>query len=111
MVYAVEYKAPHKLTLPHLRIGLRLMDIRHDVIHRLTGPAAADEEALFQYHTDKLVALPSRRLSSYRCVTVSWKLWPPHTCKLVNQSVARSRSLRAYNGRTDDHPIPVGRIP
>jgi len=56
MVYVVEYKAPHKLTLPHLRIGLYPMDIRSEVIHRVTKPAAADEEALFQYYADKLVA-------------------------------------------------------
>ena len=56
MVYLIEYKAPHKLTLPHLRLGLRPMNIYQEVVNRPTRPTADDPESLFQYHADKLAA-------------------------------------------------------
>jgi predicted Ser/Thr protein kinase len=56
MAFFVEYKAPHKLTLPHLRLGLRDMDIYDEVVNRVTKPLTGDTEALFQYTSDKLVA-------------------------------------------------------
>ncbi|KAL2258771.1 hypothetical protein VTK26DRAFT_7794 [Humicola hyalothermophila] len=55
MAYIIEHKAPHKLTLPHLRLGLRPMNIYEDVVNRATRPVS-DEEAVFQYHADRLVA-------------------------------------------------------
>ena len=56
MAYVIEYKAPHKLTPPHHRLGLRPMDIRREVVNPATKPTAEDAEALFQYHADKLAA-------------------------------------------------------
>ncbi|KAK7415899.1 hypothetical protein QQZ08_012211 [Neonectria magnoliae] len=56
MVYVVEYKAPHKLTAPHLRVGLRPMDIYKEVVNRKTIPTSADPDALFQYHAERLTA-------------------------------------------------------
>ncbi|KAF2241317.1 hypothetical protein BU26DRAFT_544447 [Trematosphaeria pertusa] len=56
LAYVVEYKAPHKLTLPHLRLGLREVDIYQDIVNRVTKPRAEDVEALFQYHADRLAA-------------------------------------------------------
>ena len=56
MAYFIEYKAPHKLTLPHLRLGLRPMDIYNDVVNRATIPVPEDKAARFQYHADKLAA-------------------------------------------------------
>lgn len=38
MAYIIEHKAPHKLTLPHLRLGLRPMNIHEDVVNRPTIP-------------------------------------------------------------------------
>ncbi|GAB0139112.1 hypothetical protein EsDP_00007327 [Epichloe bromicola] len=56
MAYVIEHKPPHKLTLPHLRLGLRSMNIYEDVVNRATKPADEDEAASFQYHADRLVA-------------------------------------------------------
>ncbi|KAK3940944.1 hypothetical protein QBC46DRAFT_363713 [Diplogelasinospora grovesii] len=56
MAYIIEHKAPHKLTLPHLRLGLRPMKIYEDVVNRATRPLSADETAVFQYHADRLAA-------------------------------------------------------
>lgn len=56
MICLIEYKASHKPTLPHLRLGLRPMSIYNDVVHRATKPTKEDPEALFQYHADRLVA-------------------------------------------------------
>jgi len=56
LAFIIEYKAPHKLTLPHLRFGLREMDIFTEVVHRVTKPPAEETEALFQYHSDRLAA-------------------------------------------------------
>jgi hypothetical protein len=56
MAFVVEYKAPHKLTLPHLRIGLREMDIYTEVVNRASKPLVEDTEALFQYTSDRLAA-------------------------------------------------------
>ncbi|KAJ2891106.1 uncharacterized protein MKZ38_000915 [Zalerion maritima] len=56
MAYIVEYKAPHKLTPPHLRLGLRPMNIYEEVVNRVTQPTVEDAESLFQYHADKLAA-------------------------------------------------------
>ncbi|KAI1392793.1 uncharacterized protein F4822DRAFT_426001 [Hypoxylon trugodes] len=56
IAYIVEYKAPHKLTLQHLRLGLRQMDIIDEVVNRPTIPTAQNPEERFQYHADRLVA-------------------------------------------------------
>ncbi|KAI1199327.1 hypothetical protein F5X97DRAFT_296774 [Nemania serpens] len=56
MIYISEYKAPHKLTAPHLRLGLRSMDIHKEVINRKTIPTSADPDKLFQYNAEKLTA-------------------------------------------------------
>ena len=56
MAFVVEYKPPHKLTLPHMRLGLREMDIFSEVINRTTKPGPEENQALFQYTSDKLTA-------------------------------------------------------
>ncbi|KAG7430111.1 hypothetical protein Forpi1262_v008280 [Fusarium oxysporum f. sp. raphani] len=56
MVYVSEYKPPHKLTAPHLRLGLRAMDIHKEVVNRRMIPTSVDPDALFQYHAEKLTA-------------------------------------------------------
>ncbi|AEO59783.1 hypothetical protein MYCTH_2119902 [Thermothelomyces thermophilus ATCC 42464] len=56
MAFIIEQKAPHKLTMPHLRSGLRAMNIFEEVVNRPTSPPQEDKEALFQYHADRLVA-------------------------------------------------------
>ncbi|KAK0655417.1 hypothetical protein B0T16DRAFT_451104 [Cercophora newfieldiana] len=56
MAYVMEYKPPHKITLQHLRLGLRSMNIYEDVVNRATKPVEEEEEALFQYHADRLAA-------------------------------------------------------
>ena len=55
MAYVLEYKAPHKLTAPHLRAGLRPMDVHNDVVNRSTVPVTGGATILFQYHADRLV--------------------------------------------------------
>ncbi|OAQ57369.1 protein kinase-like domain [Pochonia chlamydosporia 170] len=54
MIYVCEYKAPHKLTAPHLRVGLRPMNVYKEVVNRKTIPTSADPEGRFQYHAEKL---------------------------------------------------------
>ncbi|KAK8048274.1 hypothetical protein PG994_010004 [Apiospora phragmitis] len=56
MIYICEYKPPHKLTVAHLRVGLRAMDIYKEVVNRKLIPTSADPDARFQYHAEKLVA-------------------------------------------------------
>ncbi|KAK3934047.1 hypothetical protein QBC46DRAFT_429337 [Diplogelasinospora grovesii] len=56
IAYIIEYKAPHKLTLPQLRVGLRPMDIYKEVVNQATVPPDQDLEGLFAYHADRLVA-------------------------------------------------------
>jgi hypothetical protein len=56
MVFVSEYKPPHKLTAPHLRLGLRAMDVFREVVNRKTIPTSVDPTSRFQYHADKLTA-------------------------------------------------------
>ncbi|RCI17317.1 hypothetical protein L249_3238 [Ophiocordyceps polyrhachis-furcata BCC 54312] len=56
MVYVCEYKAPHKLTAPHLRAGLREMDIYKEVVNRATIPKSIDPDGCFRYHAERLTA-------------------------------------------------------
>ncbi|KAI0458836.1 hypothetical protein F5B21DRAFT_457909 [Xylaria acuta] len=56
MIYISEYKAPHKLTAPHLRLGLRSMNIYNEVVNRKTIPTSADPEGRFRYHAERLTA-------------------------------------------------------
>ncbi|KAK7212727.1 hypothetical protein V2G26_019905 [Clonostachys chloroleuca] len=56
MVYVCEYKPPHKLTAPHLRLGLRPMDIYKDVVNRKTIPTSGDPDGRFRYWADRLAA-------------------------------------------------------
>ncbi|KAI1475419.1 hypothetical protein F4774DRAFT_429041 [Daldinia eschscholtzii] len=55
-VYISEYKSPIKLTLYHLRAGLRPMDIYKEVVNRKTIPTSADLQAKLQYNAERLVA-------------------------------------------------------
>lgn len=50
MVYVCEYKAPH------LRVGLRPMNIYKEVVNRKTIPTSADPDGRFQYHAERLAA-------------------------------------------------------
>ncbi|KXJ84591.1 hypothetical protein Micbo1qcDRAFT_210574, partial [Microdochium bolleyi] len=54
LAFVVEYKPPHKLTLPHLRVSLREMDVQQEVVNRPKIPTDRDE--LFSYHADRIVA-------------------------------------------------------
>ncbi|KFA60066.1 hypothetical protein S40285_09152 [Stachybotrys chlorohalonatus IBT 40285] len=65
MVYVSEYKPPHKLTAPHLCLGLRPMDIYKDIVNRKTIPASVEPKALFQYHADKLVVSATTQTYHY----------------------------------------------
>ncbi|KAI3545674.1 hypothetical protein CABS02_09212 [Colletotrichum abscissum] len=56
MLYVSEYKPPHKLTAPHLRLGLRSMNIHQEVVNRKTIPTSVDPDARFQYHAERLTA-------------------------------------------------------
>ncbi|KAL1873631.1 hypothetical protein Plec18167_006148 [Paecilomyces lecythidis] len=56
-VYAVEYKAPHKLSLPEILVGLREVDIKRDVIDK-----DGDD---FEYHATRLVTAVVTQLFSY----------------------------------------------
>ncbi|KAF4506650.1 hypothetical protein G6O67_006714 [Ophiocordyceps sinensis] len=56
MLFISEYKPPHKLTAPHLRLGLKPMSIYRDVVNRKQIPTSLDENALFQYHAERLTA-------------------------------------------------------
>ncbi|KAI6506875.1 hypothetical protein MCOR10_011352 [Pyricularia oryzae] len=56
MIYISEYKPPHKLTAPHLRLGLRPMNIYTEVVNRKTIPTSVDLDARFQYHAERLTA-------------------------------------------------------
>ncbi|KAK1622696.1 hypothetical protein BDP81DRAFT_440654 [Colletotrichum phormii] len=56
MLYVSEYKPPHKLTAPHLRLGLRPMNIYKEVVNRKTIPTSVDPDARFQYYAERLTA-------------------------------------------------------
>ncbi|KAH0424815.1 hypothetical protein CcaCcLH18_11313 [Colletotrichum camelliae] len=56
ILYVSEYKPPHKLTAPHLRLGLRSMNIYKEVVNRKTIPTSVDADARFQYHAERLTA-------------------------------------------------------
>ncbi|RBA17495.1 hypothetical protein FPRO05_11210 [Fusarium proliferatum] len=56
MVYISEYKSPCKLSVQHLRVGLRPMDIYKEVVNRKTIPTSVDPDALFRYHAERLTA-------------------------------------------------------
>ncbi|KAK1707762.1 LOW QUALITY PROTEIN: uncharacterized protein BDZ83DRAFT_724514 [Colletotrichum acutatum] len=54
MLYVSEYKPPHKLTTPHLRLGLRSINIHQEIINRKTIPTSVDLNARFQYYAERL---------------------------------------------------------
>lgn len=56
LLYAVEFKAPHKVTKEILRSGLHKMDLSRDVIHRTKIPGNDDEAGLFKYHAERITA-------------------------------------------------------
>ncbi|UNI15341.1 hypothetical protein JDV02_001881 [Purpureocillium takamizusanense] len=56
MIFVSEYKAPHKLTAPHLRAGLRPMNIYKEVVNRKTVPTSVDPAGRFAYHAERLTA-------------------------------------------------------
>ena len=56
MIFVSEYKAPHKLTAPHLRAGLRPMNIYKEVVNRKTIPTSMDADGRFAYYAERLTA-------------------------------------------------------
>ncbi|KAH7009224.1 uncharacterized protein B0I36DRAFT_342604 [Microdochium trichocladiopsis] len=54
--YICEYKPPHKLTVQHLHVGLRVTDMYKEVVNRKTVPTSEDPEARFAYHAERLTA-------------------------------------------------------
>ncbi|KAJ5794985.1 hypothetical protein N7457_001584 [Penicillium paradoxum] len=56
-VYAVEFKAPHKLTIPELVAGLHEIDLARDVIDQ--------EGDTFEYHATRLVSAVVTQIFSY----------------------------------------------
>ncbi|KXJ85003.1 hypothetical protein Micbo1qcDRAFT_225014, partial [Microdochium bolleyi] len=63
LAFVLEYKPPHKLTLWHLRVSLREMDIQQEVVNRPKRPADKDE--LFSYHADRIVAAAISQMYHY----------------------------------------------
>jgi hypothetical protein len=63
LALVIEYKAPHKLPLPHLRLGLREMDIQEEVVNRVTKPT--DKQEHFQYNADRLAAAAVTHIYHY----------------------------------------------
>lgn len=63
--FMCEYKPPYKLTTPHLRLGLRPMDIHKEVVNRKTIPTASDPESRFAYHADRLTASALTQIYNY----------------------------------------------
>ncbi|KAK4140752.1 uncharacterized protein C8A04DRAFT_39662 [Dichotomopilus funicola] len=56
MAFIIEYRSPQNLTPPHLRLGLRPMDVHEEVAKRNSIPPEKEQEAYFQYHADRLAA-------------------------------------------------------
>ncbi|KAE9568054.1 hypothetical protein CGMCC3_g15860 [Colletotrichum fructicola] len=56
MLYISEYKPPHKLIAPHLRLGLRPMNIYREMVNQKPIPTSVDLDARFQYHAERLTA-------------------------------------------------------
>jgi hypothetical protein len=56
-VYAVEFKAPHKVTIPELVAGLHQMDLARDVIDQ--------EGDTFEFYATRLVAAVVTQIFSY----------------------------------------------
>ncbi|KAI9823200.1 MAG: hypothetical protein M1832_002644 [Thelocarpon impressellum] len=65
LAFVIEDKPAHKLSTAMLRMGLRPLDIRKDVIDRVTVPTSEDQEAHIQYHSDRLVAAAITQIFSY----------------------------------------------
>lgn len=63
LLFIIEYKASHKLTKEILRVGLRIMDLPTEVIHRATVPTDLQEK--LSYNADRLVAAAITQLYSY----------------------------------------------
>ena len=61
--YVIEYKAPHKFTPPILRVGLRDMNLKEEVISRAEIPTERHEK--FEYHADRLVAAAMTQTYGY----------------------------------------------
>lgn len=56
MVYVSEYKPPHKLTAPYLRLSLYMIDIYNDIVNRKTILTSVDPNVRFQYYAERLTA-------------------------------------------------------
>jgi hypothetical protein len=65
VIFIVEYKPPHKLSIGNLRAGFREMNLKDDVLQRLTRPSEEEAEERLQYNADKLVAAVATQAFSY----------------------------------------------
>ncbi|KAI9760304.1 MAG: hypothetical protein M1840_002566 [Geoglossum simile] len=62
LAFVIEYKPPHKVTSPILRLGFRDMDVA-DIINCQIIPT--DKEARFRYHADRIIASIATQTFAY----------------------------------------------
>ncbi|MCJ1282377.1 hypothetical protein MMC26_001700 [Xylographa opegraphella] len=67
LLFIVEYKPPHKLLVGNIRAGFREMNVKEEVIERITIPV--EEGAKLQYNADKLVAAVATQAFHYMIQT------------------------------------------
>lgn len=63
--FIVEYKAPHKLTVAHIRAGLHSMNPWDEIVNNQKMPPAKDVEENAVYHSSKLIAAVVTQTFSY----------------------------------------------
>ncbi|KAL8938174.1 MAG: hypothetical protein Q9211_003333 [Gyalolechia sp. 1 TL-2023] len=69
LLYAVEFKPPHKVTKEILRTGLHEMNLSKDVVHRTKIPGSNDEAGLFKYHAERITAVVLTQTYEYMIQT------------------------------------------
>ena len=61
--FVIEYKPPHKLSIPNLRVGLRPVHLFNDVVNRPTVPKDPEEKLI--YNADMLVGAAVTQVFAY----------------------------------------------
>ncbi|QKX57031.1 uncharacterized protein TRUGW13939_04139 [Talaromyces rugulosus] len=83
-VYAVEFKAPHKVTIPELVAGLHQMDLDRDVI--------GQEGDTFEFYATYLIAAVITQIFSYMIDIVRYFLCVPNQDVQVNDELRLHRT-------------------
>lgn len=109
LLFIGEYKAPHKLTAEHLRVGLQQkMDILKDFVNNPKVPTNQDPQVRFEYYAKRLTAAAITKIYHYMIEDgVSYGILTNGVATVFLKVDWASPETLLYHLAESEHEVPV----